>query len=395
MRFAGFLVWGLLLTVGSTAAESGWPAVVLEPAPRDLGALRTEGFLLLQAHPGGGEILLLDDRDGKLYRFGETGHQRGDPLLLRTASGETLPDVIGFAAGGSQLAIATPFKTLLYTEDGRYVAEKPLVFPADITAKKVGSWVLSLGATPRSESNEFFGRGEFTGLPPRLIELGTKLKLGRTGLPMKEADRAISGSRALGRNLSVAWSGDHLYAAELANYTVYELGSSLQLRATFRDPELALESDGGARQASRLERNARHTLDHLPGDAAKPDGTPAKKPRTSAASNQQNVIRDIAWHSASNRLAILIQRDVLDTGPVLDLLDPQTGEVERFYLKVPDGLEGQQPISQIAVGDSYVWLRAHSGSQQTWRVSHALLVDGERLKIPEVEGLAVDEADEP
>ncbi len=92
MRFSAALLCSLLLAAPNGKAASLWPAVTLEVAPRDLGALRTEGFLLMQAVPPGGKIVLLDDRDGKLYRFGETGHPHGDPVLLRTASGERMAD---------------------------------------------------------------------------------------------------------------------------------------------------------------------------------------------------------------------------------------------------------------------------------------------------------------
>ncbi len=308
-----------------------------------------------------------------------------------------MADVVAFAAAGNQVALATPFNTLLYKQDGRLIAEKSLLFPGDITSTKAGVWALSLGATPRSDNGEFLGREEFPGLPPRLIELGTKLKLGRRGFPIEEEDRTISGSRALGRTLSLAWSGDRLYAAELANYTVYEFGSDLKLRATFRDPELALENDGDSSTSEeiRFEKKVQRTLDHAPSEATKPDGEEGEEPKVVAVFNHQQVIRDIAWHAATNRLAILVKRGVLETGPVLDLLDPQTGEVERFHLRMPDGSEGKQPVSQLAVGKSYLWLRAHSGSQETWRVGHAELIEGQRLAMPEVEILSVEEEQKP
>jgi len=379
-----------ILALPGSAEEALFPSVQLEAAPRDIGALRSEGLVLIQALPTGGEVALLDIRSGKLHRFGETGHERGDPVLLRTASGGAIDHVVNFAISGSQVALAAPFTTLLYKQDGQFVAEKELVIPGDITSTKGGAWAVSLGGTPFLEGKGFLGREEFPGLPPQIIELGTKLKLGRTGFQIEEEDRTISGSRAVGRTLRLAWSGDRLYAAELANYTVYEFGRDLKLRATYRDPELELENDGeGAKNRSR-EKEALRAIVNVAGDAAKQEG---QKPagRVFSAFNDQQVIQDIAWHAPSNRLAILVKRDVLETGPVLDLLDPQTGDVERFHLKVPDGEEGQQPISQLVVGESFLWLRARAGNQATWRVSHADLIDGQHLALPEIDILAVEE----
>lgn len=392
MRSPAILLLSLaLLALPGSAEEALFPSVQLEAAPRDIGALRSEGFVLIQVLPTGGEIALLDVRDGKLYRFGETGHERGDPVLLRTASGGAIDHVVSFAVAGSQVVLATPFTTLLYKQNGQFVAEKPLILPGDITVTKGGAWAVSLGGTPFIEGRGFFGRGEFPGLPPRIIELGTKLKLGRTGFQIEEEDRTISGSRAVGRTLSLTWSGDRLYAAELANYTVYEFGRDLKLRATYRDPKLLLENDGEGSENRSIEKAVLHAMEHAPGNAARPEG---RKPvgRVISAFNDKQVIRDVAWHAPSNRLAILVQRDVLETGPVLDLLDPQTGEIERFHLKVPDGEEGQKPISQLAVGESYVWLRARSGSQATWRVSHADLIDGQHLTLPEVDILGLEDS---
>jgi hypothetical protein len=395
MRVAACLAASLvLLALPGGAEETLYPAVPLEAAPNDLGDLHSEGMRLIQAVPPGGELAVLDVHNGKLQRFGETGYERGDPVFLRTAAGGAIDQVIAFAVRGGQVVLATPFATLLYKQDGSFLAEKPLILPGDVISLKGGTWAMSLGGTPFLGDKGFFGREEFPGLPPRIIELASKLELGRTGFEIEEEDRTISGSRAVGRTLSLAWSGDRLYAAELANYTVYEFGRDLKLRATYRDPELQLENDGESQASHRREAEALRAIAKVPGDAAKPGG---QKPagQVFSAFNDQRVIRDIAWHEPSNRLAILVERDKLDAAPVLDLLDPQTGEVERFYLRVPDGLEGQEPLSQLAVGKSYLWLRAKSGSQQTWRLSHSLLVEGQKLKVPEVDILAVEEGEEP
>ncbi len=355
----------------------------LEAAPGEVGQARAAGMLLLQT--SGSEVKLLDAQTATLRRYAENGKERGTAISLRGEGGNRPTGSLSFATSGDRILLRSPTQLTLTDDDGGFLAQELLFFAGDVVAKKGSSWLVSLASGPRGglfASLDHFGRPT-----PRLVEFHGKLKTGRIGLPVDESE-TITKSQAVGRSLHLAWAKDRLYAAELARYRVYELGADLELRATYRDPELEREESEAEQEGAlaSLESRGREVMDRQSYDATRGD-RPAATPKAVAFSYKP-VIRDIAWIPSLGKLVILLQRGLVASLPVLDLLDPATGQIERFILSFPSGKAGKQPLTQIAVGKHYLWLRAHPGGQPTWRIERSALQEGQRLTLPEVEILA-------
>ncbi len=372
---AGAVVLGL---ASNLAGEE--VTLKLEAAPGELGQARAAGMLLLQA--SGHEVQLLDARAATLRRYAENGKERGTAITLRGEGGTKPTGSLSFATSGDRILLRSPTQLTLTDDDGGFLAQEHLLFAGDLVAKKGSSWLVSLASGPRG--GLFAGHDRFGSPAPQLVEFHGKLKTGRVGLPVGE-DETISENQAVARSLHLAWAKDRLYAAELARYRIYELGSDLELRATYRDPELEREENDAEVEGlvASLESEGRKRMDRQSSDATR-GAAPAAKP-TAVAFSYKPVIRDIAWVESSGKLIVLLQRGTVTSRPVLDLLDPASGEIERFILSFPSGQAGTQPLTQLAVGKRFLWLRAHPGEQPTWRIERSALQGGQRLTLPEVE----------
>lgn len=360
-----------LLTVAVLAAAlSGAAAVAdtitLEPAPGDLGELRSDGFLNLTAD--GKDIYLFDSDVGEVRVFREaSGAAWGKAIRL---NGTPSAPALDLAADSGQIALTYSAEGLyVYGLDGALEGRSELFFTTGVERGK-GGWIVSLINLPHPRGG-FVGRDQFGEDVPRVVTLDSDLEPWHSGLAMDKTE-AITASVAAGRQLRLAAAGEQIYAAEAGNYRIYELSKRLELRSTMSDPELFREAseDGGS-------------LDIVRSDAERFDATKGKEvgggesgpPATTAtAFTFGRVIRDIAWLSEQSALLVLVEAGIDGDRSALDLLDPLTGKGRRYTLR--GGTES--PLQQVDVGHRYVWVRSKRGGETSYRIDKLDLVEGGR-----------------
>lgn len=374
------------------AASSRLVAVTMERAPGDLGKAGSAGFLFVVTASKGTEVLLFDTASGELKAYLENGEARGKPVHLRGRGGESFsPHAFHMAVNDRSIAFADPQGVNLFKrETGEFVADAPyLHHAAAISAVPDGSWAVSLTRLPFPEIARA-DKDRFGGPAPRFVILNDKLEVWRQGLA---ADSDRTPNQAAARTLRLAASQDRVFAAEIANYKVYEFNRQLKLRSTYVDPKLKLEDglglSGDQREQERFLAEARRHLAGTGTDATRP--TPpgrSEVPRRSAQFfDYQTVIWDMAWDPFSHQLILLLADGIAGDQGALDLLDPTTGQVQRLLLRFPETAARRQ-LSQLAVGHRYLWLRNHSGSGPTFRLDRAALENARSITGPKVEHLS-------
>lgn len=257
-----------------------------------------------------------------------------------------------------------------------------LPFSADVEATKFG-WAVALQNMPMGAA-KIYGRGQFEDDIPRVVLLDDDLEVKRTGLLEEELPQ--SGSIGAARRLSLAWDGDsRLYAAEVANYRIYALDKDLDLRATYRDPELTLEEGLDLRseeEKSAIEAKLAEAAERQGQDLARSGG--GGRVMVAEAFNYEPVIQDIAWDSRQHVLLVLVSAGIAGDASTLDLLNPSTGEVRRVGLQFPTGAASQR-FGQVVAGHDYLWFRNLNGKNPVYRLKRSRLLDkGELLTLPEV-----------
>jgi hypothetical protein len=368
------------------ARRAPLPSVTLERAPGEFGELHSSGSLQLTASAKGKEILVFDGGSGRLASYLETGAAWGKPVELKNRQGDAYtPAIFRFKTEGDRIAFAGPKGVDLFKrETGGYEGgTAELHHAADVEAMPGGNWVVSLTWLPIPELVRA-AKERFDGTEPRLVVVDEDLKVSRHGLA-GESER--TGNQTAARTLRLAASADRLFAAELANYKVYELDRRLKLRATYRDPSLQLERGLGLppdiAMQKRYVAEAAQQAARTGSDAAK-GSRPAGK-REAVFFDYQPTIEDLAWDPRSRRLVILLAPGIVNDVGALDLLDPATGQVQRLLLRLPEGLGSYGPLAQVVVGYRYLWLRNLLDNRPTLRLDRAVLARARSITPPKVE----------
>jgi hypothetical protein len=399
------VVIGLLLLTGragpgqqqakAPVASPRLAAAMLERAPGDLGKADSTGSLVLVTADKGKEILLFDSGSGELTSYLETGQSWGKPVRLRGRDGESFsPHAFRMAANGELVAFANPLGVNLFRrETGELVAEAPyLHHAAAIAAMPDGSWAVSLTRLPFPEIARA-DKEKFGGPAPRFVVVNDKLEIWRQGLPA-QSDRTPN--QAAARSLRLAAGPGRLFAAEVANYKIYEFNRELKLRSSYADPALKLE-DGLGLSPNRQEQEgllaeARQKMASAGTNALRP--APAQGGLTQGGAgkgraeffNYQTVISDMVWDPFTHQLILLLADGIAGNDGALDLLDPTTGHARRLLLRLPDGAAHKQ-LSQLAVGHRYLWLRSHAGATPTFRLDLSALEQARTVAGPTMEHL--------
>ncbi len=394
-RVVAGLIAGAAAVLAASAAPSASPSpprrpqlasVTLERAPGELGDVRSSGSLQLAADAKGKEIMLFDGGSGELASYLETGAAWAKPVPLRDRQGSAYrPVIFRYKVSGDRIAFAGPKGVDLFKrEAGEYVGgTADLHHAADVELMPGGDWVINLTWLPIPELVRA-AKERFDGTEPRLVAVDDDLEVSRHGLA-EESER--TGNQTAARTLRLAASTDRLFAAELANYKVYELDRRLKLLTTYRDPSIQLEKGLGLAPDVAMQKHyvseAKRQVSQSGKDAAKGE-RPQGKPE-SEFFNYQPAIGDIAWDPRSHRLLILLAPGIVNDVGALDLLDPTTGQVQRLLLRLPEGLASYGPIAQLVVGYRYLWLRNYPGNHPTLRLDRSALAQARSIKLPRVE----------
>jgi hypothetical protein len=392
------LLVGLVLATGRSgpsqqakppAASSRLVAVSLERAPGDLGKADSTGTLFLVTAAKGKEVLLFDSRSGELKTYLETtGETWGKPVHLRGHGGDSFsPQAFRMAVNGELIAFSNPLGVNLFNRDtGQFLAEAPYLNHAAAVAATADGWAVSLTRLPFPEIARA-DRKEFGGPAPRFVVVNDKLEIWRQVLP---AQSDQTPNQAAARALRLAASPDRLFAAEIANYKVYEFDRRLKLRTTYVDPKLKLEAGLGLRpdkqKQERFLSEARQKIASAGTDASQPVPDP-RKPAASVQSEfftYQTVISEMAWDPFSHQLVLLLADGIAAEQGALDLLDPTTGRLRRLSLRYREGAARTQ-LTQLAVGHHYLWFRSHAGASPTFRLDRSALESARSVTGPTVE----------
>jgi len=368
------------------------PSVVLETATGSLSDVRGTTFLLLTTADRGGEVLTYDLATGELRRFNENGAAWGEPLELRDENNAVPQPILEFASRDGDVALIGGEGIYLFGPDGALEGHRRIFMPGGIAATQRG-WALSLVDLPHPvHRGEYLARKEFGDEVPRVILLDDDLEILEKGLLAD--DPSVSTSAAAGRQLHLAGAADRLYAIEKANYRLFELDKRLDLRGTFRDPELTFESGRateGREEDSEGDQNAlvasakaeiERRGQNVGGSASPPRAETADP--VSASFDYVSVVEAAVWDESSKKLILLLASDVLDRDPMLDLLDPATGKVSRVRVRMPPGVRSEGALNQLAIGRRYLWIRARRGNQPTFRLRLSSLAEtGLEIELPE------------
>ncbi len=369
------------------------PTVTLQLAPGALGELRSEGRLLLATEAGGQEIYVLNTQDEAIWTFLEDGDSWGDHVGLQSDGVSSLPMFGSFAVANRSFAFVGPKGLYLFNRKG-YLQQKKETFEArDIVSDFGSHWAVSLLNLPHPKiPGRFFFRTTKKGdLPAQLLMVDRQLETAEEGLP--SSDQKHSGGAAAGRSLRLAWGDGKLYAAELANYQIYELDSSLEEVNSFRDPELFLEEgrESGEQVEGQPDAEGENEADE---ESAPPDLNLGKNAlKSSDASKRRKgsfvkfnlvpVILDIAWDDSAGLLVILLDSGAVGEHAAIDWLDPNTGEVTRISIALPKAAKGSAKLTQLVVSEHYLWLRGYPGTSPTFRLEKNVRELGMKLLIPE------------
>ena len=373
--------------VGHGADHLRTKVVLLERAPGAFGELRSSsGALAITATDKGKELLVVDGGSGEVSTYLETGEPWGKTARLLNRPGDAFSKVFRFKASGNVLAFAAPAGVALFKRDtGEMMATSTDFHHAlDVAEMPGGDWVVNLVWLPIPALTRV-AHEKFGGTEPRLVELDNQLEISNYGLA---ADPKRNANQTAARQLHLAGSADRLYAAELANYKVYELDRTLKLRATYSLPSLRLEKGVGVGEDPglrlKVEAEAARQMSSMGQDAAQGRSTPGR-PAASELFSYQPAIYDAAWDPGSQRLLLLLAPGIAGDEGALDLLDPATGHIQRVLLRLPKDAASYGPLSQLAVGHSYLWLRNNLGRNPTLRLDRAALEDAPMVQVAKIE----------
>lgn len=345
----------------------------LERAPGDLGAARFEGSVSLAA--AGAALFLYETENGTLRRFQEDGDPWGKAVSLLSERGTPFRvRAPRLAIGRGRLLVAGLTEVGVFKLNGDRVAlSRSLALTLAASDFGPRGWLLALaqvGSNVRFSGSPALSPDKMEARS-RLVAVDHDLEVMATGLPL---DGDVPSSLAAARALRLAFDGENVWAAELANYRVYRLTEGLNLEETLEDPGLFLEEGSGE------ERQPSETADSaLPPAMARyiegqsEDLVTGEKPRLQPnIYRYKSVIRDIEWDPVDGRLVLLLAAGGAAPGPAVDLLEPATGEVRRLELELPADVAGQE-VAQLAITEGYLWVRNLDGGSPTLRLPRSEL----------------------
>lgn len=343
---------------------------------------------VLPATVDGNEIIAVDTKAGRLYRFHENATELGKSTPI--------PEVVSLyaramAAAGDRLAVAGAQSIAVFSERGDLLRKLPLFMPGDIEPDGAGSWLVSVTNIPTGPDGGYLGRTDGNEPPPRVIRLDADLEIDAEGL---RSEPDLSASQAAGRELDLSRSKRALYAVEFSRYRILELNRKLEVRAELAEPSLALDepkSDGTleaqteALQASAEAQAERRGRTLAGGNAGKPATAPI-----AVAFAHRPLVRASIYDPQTGKLLLLLDGAGGFGGPTLDVVDPDSGDVQRFALP-----EMEEMPNQLVAGRKYIWMRARSPGAFLYRIPRLPLVNGSlRLVLPENTRHPADEAHE-
>lgn len=380
------LVISLSAWAAGTQAQIGTrrpaPSLLLEVSPGELGSARSEKGLLLGIDGQGKQVFLFDKSTARLSVYLESGDLWKKPLTLQGSHGQAFrTPCFRMDAKADWLALSCVNTVALFKPDGSLARQSDsFLLTSDIAAFPAGSWALGLLQVPEGD-DRFMGTKERGPKAPRLVQVDRKLEVSGRGLPVGAEERGPN--QAAARALMLAAAGQRLYAAEIANYKVYELDRRLKLQTVFENPKLQLEkgrsgSGPDPKKEGELRESTARWLEGSQGNAA----AVRQKPAVEGGSLEYvTVVQDIGWDPVSGRVVLLLSRNATESRNVtLDFLDPSTGEVERFALAFPEGAAPGTDLTQLAIGHRFLWLRAHKGNSPTYRLDRLVLEQAEPLR---------------
>lgn len=361
-------ILALVVSIADTDADAAnrpltW--VTASVAPGRLGQLTGTGLSLIATTSEGRELMVFDSATWEIRRFLETGAQWGDSTHLDAGWG-TKPQVFALAvADDGDIALLGGEGIEVFDSDGASRARRPILWPSDVVTSERG-WLVSLMNVPHPSGTGYLGRKEFGEEVPALLRLDADLEFDASGLVLEGG--MTDPDVAAGVRLQVAAATDRVYTMEISNYRIQELGFDLEPRSSYSDPELFFAQ---ARRPDhpnheKVEREAAASM--AVGIDLAGSGKPPKPP-VSGAFTTRVVVQDLAWEDSLDRLVILLDRGVGSSGAALDLLDPATGAVQRIGVRLPENVKLESPLSQLAIGRRYAWLRSRTGTDPLLRIS--------------------------
>ena len=373
MRMILCLLGLILASAALVAEEAQLPSAALEPAPGTLGEARFDGPVALGAEPGDSAIYLFDTSEARLFEFRESGDSWGKPVQLLDERGLPLKvRAPALAVNRGRLLISGLTVTGVYKLNGDRVSlSRGLPFAVDAAGLGARGWLVALAQVAPNV--------RLAGAEPSLLEEKTRdrliavdhdLDLMASSLGL---DDEVPSHLAAARALELAFDGENVWAAELANYRLFRLSEGLSLEETFEEPELLLE------EGADIDEEPRAEGEDLPSEVTRlveespTDLTTGKKPEMRPTMYRYKpVIRDLAWDPVSRQLVILLAAGGAESAPALDLMDPVTGETRRIKIEVL-GTEGPPVLAQLAVTEKYLWVRNLNGKSPTYRLHRSAL----------------------
>jgi len=362
--------------------------VLIEPAPDALGEATYQGVVIVAAEPGDSTLYLLEAESGRVHQFREDGHAWGKPIELRDERGQLLkPRLPAMAVQRGRLLVTGVQTTALYKVNGdRLALSRALPFALDAVGLGPRGWLVTLAQlTP----NFKLSGGADPLLDPeeraRVVAIDQDLDLMASALELEDE---VPSGLAAARALKLAFDGSKVWAAELANYRLFRLSEGLELEETLEEPELFLEETEETPDARASEATAEDADE--PEDGTTPEVEAELPPAMARFAEERPmdlatgkkteveptifryrpVIRDVAWDPVAGKLVLLLAAGGAESGPALDLLDPTTHEICRVRLDFPTGHKPGAMV-QMAVTESFLWLRNLNGQSVTYRLHRA------------------------
>ncbi len=360
-------------------------SATLEEAPGALGKTVATGSLAVLTAAKGKEVLLFDSGTSELSAYLESGATWGKPLRLHGGDGgAAVPPVFRVAASDDQIAFASPRGVTVFDrETGDLVAEAKSLHHAAGIAVTPDGWAVSLTHLPFPEI-EKLDREVFGGPAPRFVVVNEKLEIWRQGITAPSGQTA---NQTAARSLRLAAGPGRLFAAEIANYKLYEFDRNFKAHGIFVDPTLKQEEGSaapGKAEQEALLAEARQRMARGGTDATRPPARPGTSVERSEFFAYKTVLWDMAWDPSSHLLVLLLASGVAGDDGALDLVDPATGEVRRLLLRFPEGT-ARQELVQLALGYRYIWLRNYDGHSPTFRLDRAALDRARKVGVLQAE----------
>ncbi len=351
------------------------------PPSGALGTITSGG--VFRAAIDGKELVYLDLSVGSIRSYDyQTGKlSKKEVYLVRTDGSRVgnLGPAGAMAVQGNVVAVAGAMKPMAVfsLQTGRQVASSNMLV-RDIMSFG-HDWLAAAQYLPIMPSTK-----RAAGLPRLLVLNGDDLSVKKEALFIGE------GKEKTARGLRVSATGSHIFAGELANYRIYRLSNGLKLRTTFEDPEFFREnviSEEEANEiANELLERGKQQLSQAGTDLVQPSGQVTSQPITTSV-NHEPTLLDITWDKYIQRLVILVAEDNEGKQCLVDLLDPVSGQRNRFHV-----LASSKKFScfRVSVTPNSIWLMDLKAKNEPIQVvSHedliGLIYDTEAEPFPNIQ----------